>query len=233
MTNVKETKKLVGEEVVKYIKDGMKVGLGSGSTMYYMVKKLGERIKKEGLNIEGIPTSIQTADWAKEFGVPLTDFSNLQKLDLAIDGADEVDPDLQLIKGGGGALLREKIVAASAQDFYVIVDNSKIVKHLGAFSLPVEIVPFGWEVTTSKIKKLGCQPTLRKRNGNPYITDNGNFVLDCDFKMIEESEKLHKDLICLTGVVETGLFVNMAKKVLIGQGDEVKEIDQKNNNPRD
>jgi len=227
MSKVSEIKRIVGDEIVKYIKDGMKVGLGSGSTMYYAVKKLGERVKEEGLNIEGIPTSIKTAEWAKEFGVPLTDFSKVQELDLAIDGADEVDPNLQIIKGGGGALFREKVVAASAKEFYVIVDDSKIVYHLGAFALPVEVVPFGYEVTKSKIAELGVKPVLREKDGEVFITDNGNYILDCDFQKIEEPEKLCEQLISIVGVVETGLFTYMTDKVLIGKDGNVEVMDKR------
>ncbi|WP_138418092.1 ribose-5-phosphate isomerase RpiA [Aquibacillus sediminis] len=219
-----ELKQMVGVEAVHYIKDGMKVGIGSGSTMYYLVRALGERVK-QGLNIVGVPTSNQTAEWAKEFGVPLTTFSEVQELDLAIDGADEVDPNLQLIKGGGGALLREKVVAAAAKEFIVIVDESKMVSHLGAFSLPIEVVPFGWEVTATKIAKFGCEPIRRQSNNQPYVTDNGNYILDCPFEKILEPEKLHEDLLSIVGVVETGLFTNMTSKVLVAQEGEVKVVE--------
>lgn len=223
MGKTDESKKLVGEAVVKYIKDGMKVGIGSGSTMFYMIQKLGERVKKEGLNIVGIPTSRETAEWANESGVPLTDFSSVQQLDIAIDGADEVDPNLQLIKGGGGALVREKIVADAAKEFYVIVDDTKTVDHLGAFPLPVEVVPFGWEVTVAKVAEFGCDPALRSEDGVIVITDNGNYILDCLFNKILEPEKLHRNLKSLVGVVETGLFMNMTTKLLVGKDGEVIE----------
>lgn len=226
MSKADELKQLVGAEVVNYIKDGMKVGLGSGSTMYYMVKRLGERIKEEGLDIVGIPTSNRTADWAKEFGVTLTDFSQVQELDIAVDGADEVDPNLQLVKGGGGALYREKVVAAAAKEFYVIVDESKIVDHLGAFALPVEVVPFGHEVTATKIEKFGCTPVLRKVDGEVFVTDNGNYIYDCDFQKIDEPQKLHAELIELVGVVETGLFTDMTDKVIVGRDGKVEVIEK-------
>ncbi|MFB4475814.1 ribose 5-phosphate isomerase A, partial [Oceanobacillus caeni] len=164
--------------------------------------------------------------WAKEFGVPLTDFSKVQELDIAIDGADEVDSNLQLIKGGGGALFREKVVAAAAKEFYVIVDGSKIVNHLGAFKLPIEVVPFGWEVTASKIAKFGCEPVLREKDGEVFISDNGNYILDCNFQKITEPEKLHNELIGIVGVVETGLFVNMADKVLVGKDGKVEVVEK-------
>lgn len=217
------SKKLVGEEVVKYIEDGMRIGLGSGSTMFYMVQKLGERIREEGLNIIGIPTSNETAAWAKKFGIPLTDFSNVQQLDIAIDGADEVDRNLQLIKGGGGALVREKIVADAAKEFYVIVDDSKSVEDLGTFPLPVEVIPFGWEATATKVAKLGCDPILRKKDGEIFVTDNRNYIMDCNFNQILDPEKLHNDLKSIVGVVETGLFINMVTKLFVGRDGEVIE----------
>lgn len=217
------SKKLVGEEVVKYIEDGMRIGLGSGSTMFYMVQKLGGRIREEGLNIVGIPTSNETAAWAKKFGIPLTDFSNVQQLDIAIDGADEVDRNLQLIKGGGGALVREKIVADAAKEFYVIVDDSKSVEDLGTFPLPVEVIPFGWEATATKVAKLGCDPILRKKDGEIFVTDNRNYIMDCNFNQILDPEKLHNDLKSIVGVVETGLFINMVTKLFVGRDGEVIE----------
>lgn len=221
MGRADDIKKRVGEEVVNYIKDGMNIGIGSGTTMFYMVQKLGERIKKEGLSITGIPTSNQTAEWAETFGVPLTDFSKVQKLDMAIDGADEVDPNFQLIKGGGGALLREKIVADAAKEFYVIVDDSKMVDDLGAFPLPIETVPFGWETTAAKVAKFEGHPVLRKKDGETFVTDNGNYILDCHFDKITDPESLHSDLKSIVGVVETGLFVNMATTVLVGEDGKV------------
>lgn len=223
MSETDNAKKLVGEEAVKYIQDGMKVGLGSGSTVYWMIKKLGEYVE-QGLDVTGVPTSQTTAQWAKEFGVPLTDFSELKQLDVTIDGADEVDENLHLIKGGGGALLREKIVASAAKEFIIIVDDSKKVSHLGAFPLPVEVIPFGWEVTANNISTLGCVPNLRQKDGEVFVSDNGNYILDCPFDKIPEPEKLHKELISLVGVVETGLFVDMTNKVIVGEGDKVEAI---------
>ncbi|MFC4401759.1 ribose-5-phosphate isomerase RpiA [Gracilibacillus xinjiangensis] len=225
MRKAEQLKQIVAKEAVNYVKDGMKLGLGSGSTMYFFMKELGERVNN-GLKIVGIPTSNKTAEWARDFHVPLTDFSKTQELDLAIDGADEVDPNLQLIKGGGGALLREKVVAASAKEFLVIVDESKIVEHLGKFPLPVEIVPFGWEVTANKIAALGCEPERRIVNDNVYITDNGNYILDCKFDKITEPEKLNNELQSLVGVVDNGLFVNMTSKVLISNPEQVKVMDK-------
>ncbi|GAB3069135.1 ribose-5-phosphate isomerase RpiA [Virgibacillus ainsalahensis] len=223
MNEVDQLKKLVGETAVEDIENGMTIGLGSGSTVYWMVKKLGEQVK-QGLDITGVPTSTTTAKWAEEFGVPLTDFSKVQELDLTIDGADEVDENLHLIKGGGGALFREKIVAAAANKLIIIVDESKMVQQLGKFHLPVEVLPFGWEVTTGNIAKLGCEPQLRQKNGEIYITDNGNYILDCPFEKIPDPETLHKELKSIVGVVETGLFIEMTDKVIVGKGEKVEII---------
>ncbi|RDW16939.1 ribose 5-phosphate isomerase A [Oceanobacillus arenosus] len=218
-------KKAVGEEAAKYVKSGMKIGLGSGSTVYWMVKKLGELVQ-QGLDVEGIPSSNQTADWAREFGVPLTNFSKVDQLDLTIDGADEVDENLQLIKGGGGALFREKVIAMAAKELIIIVDKSKLVKHLGEFPLSVEVLPFGWEVTEKKIALLGCQPTLRKKDQEIFVSDNGNYILDCAFGEIMDPKKLHEQLKLIVGVVETGLFVDMANEVIVGNGNEIEVISQ-------
>lgn len=225
--NQDDLKKRVAYEAINYIKDGMVVGLGTGSTMYYAIQSLGERIK-EGLNIKGIPTSERTAEWARSNNIPLTDFSEVNHLDLVIDGADEVDENFQLIKGGGGALLREKIVANATDQFIVIIDESKYVQSLGKFKLPVEVVPFGWEVTAREIEALGCNATLRNDHNGIFLTDNDHYILDCDFKVINNPEKLNQDLISIVGVVETGLFINMARKVLISYSDSGKVIEMNN-----
>ncbi|WP_337017905.1 ribose-5-phosphate isomerase RpiA [Oceanobacillus massiliensis] len=225
MNTIDESKKLVGEAAVEYVTDGMKIGIGSGSTVYWMVKKLGERVQ-EGLQVVGVPTSNTTAQWAEQFGVPLTDFYTVQELDLAIDGADEVDEGLNLIKGGGGALLREKIVAASAKIFIIIADHSKMVSQLGRFPLAVEVTPFGWEVTAKKIAAHGCTPVLRKEKNEVFITDNDNYILDCNFEQIPDPKQLHSDLISHVGVVETGLFTDMATKVLVGHEGKVEIVEK-------
>ena len=204
---------MVGVRAAEYIRDGMVVGLGTGSTAYYTIKKLGELVRK-GLNIKGIPTSEQTAALAVEHGITLVDFKDVKQIDVAIDGADEFDADLNLIKGGGGALLREKIIANAASAFIVIADSSKGTDKLGAFSLPVEIVKFGAEMTSKKIAELGCEPKLRLSGNQPFITDNGNYILDCDFKQIESPKNLELHLNMIPGVVENGLFVNMAERLI-------------------
>lgn len=223
--NQDELKESVAIEAIQYIEDDMKVGLGTGSTMYYAIKHLGERVK-EGLNIVCVPTSEKTAEWAEKFEIPLSDFSEIRSLDIAIDGADEVDENLQLIKGGGGALLREKIVADAAKKFIVIVDESKVVKILGKFKLPIEVIPFGWKITAQSIESLGCKAILRKKEEEIFVTDNQNYILDCDFSEIHHPEQLNHALKSIVGVVETGLFINMTKKVLVSRSatNEINEI---------
>ncbi|MDB5085645.1 MAG: ribose 5-phosphate isomerase [Bacilli bacterium] len=210
-----EAKKLAGEKAVEYVEDGMLLGLGTGSTVYWSILKLGELVKK-GLNIRCVPTSINTEKLAVELGIPLVKLSDIDQLDLAIDGADEVDPNLQLIKGGGGALLREKMVASIARRFIVVVDDSKFVSELGKFPLPVEVVQFGWDITSKQIAELGGSSVLRTFNREPFITDNGNYILDCHFPTLDDPVRITSELNLIPGVVENGLFVNMADIVVIG-----------------
>lgn len=219
---IDRNKKKVGEEAVTYIKNGMTVGLGSGSTIDWMLKKLGESVK-EGLDIKGIPTSYKTEKLAREYGIPLTDFSNVLEIDLAIDGADEIDDDLNLLKGGGGSLVREKIVDSVAKELIIIADESKFVSGLGEFLLPVEVVQFGWELTAHHISQLNSVPNLRKKANNEiFITDNGNYILDCSFEQISHPSRLHEKLKLMVGVVETGLFVDMVDRVMVGCDKDVK-----------
>lgn len=220
-----ERKKAAGEKAAEFIQDGMTIGLGSGSTVYWLLKKLGELVE-QGLTIKGIPTSLGTEDWAKEFNIPLTDFSQVQCLDIAIDGADEIDLNFNLIKGGGGALLREKLVGANAKKLIIIADETKMVTTLGKFPLPVEVVPFGWEVTAKRIAQLGTIPHLRKKEEKVFVTNNGNYILDCQFQSIPNPLVLHNQLKLLLGVVETGLFIGMTDTVIIGGESEVKILNK-------
>ena len=224
LSKLEMNKKLVGEAAIEFIKDGMTVGLGSGSTVNWMLHELGERVR-QGLDIKGIPTSLKTERLATELGIPLTDFSKVKKIDLAIDGADEVDPHLNLLKGGGGSLVREKIIDIEAKEFIVIVDASKLVSELGAFSLPVEVIPFGWRQTSDRISNLGGKPKLRMTDSEVFVSDNGNYILDCDFGGIVNPKKLHEQLKLLVGVVETGLFVEMASKLIIARNNEVEILE--------
>ncbi|NDI33942.1 ribose-5-phosphate isomerase RpiA [Chengkuizengella sediminis] len=220
-------KKLAGEKAVEFVKEGMIIGLGTGSTAYWTVQKLGELVKN-GLNIKGIPTSKSTEKLALEMNIPLVSFSDVNHIDITIDGADEINPTLDLIKGGGGALLREKIVAFASKKLVVVADESKCVKKLGSFPLPVEITPFGYEVTKREIQKLKCHTKLRKINKNEaFITDNRNYILDCYFESIIDPLHLHTKLNLIPGVVENGLFVNMTDQVIIGYNDgKVKVLDK-------
>ncbi|MGH1296606.1 ribose 5-phosphate isomerase A [Bacillus pretiosus] len=217
-------KQLAGEYAANLVKDGMKVGLGTGSTVYWTIQKLGERVK-EGLSFQAVPTSKETEVLAKQLNISLISLNDVQSLDLTIDGADEIDANLQLIKGGGGALLREKIVATSSKELFIIADESKLVTHLGTFPLPVEIIPFSWKQTERKIQSLGCQTTLRLKNNETFITDNNNVIIDCIFPQnITNPANLHTQLKMITGVVETGLFVNMTNKAIIGTKNGIKEL---------
>lgn len=221
-----DAKRMAAAKAVEYLQDGMKVGLGTGSTAAWMLRLLGERVAS-GLQIRGVPTSKQTADLARSLGIPLISFAEVTELDLTIDGADEISPALDLIKGGGGALLRERLVAAASRRLIIIADESKRVPALGAFGLPVEVVPFAWEVTERRLARLGACPRLRLAMGAPFLTDNGNYIIDCDFGLIDEPGALHRELKLLPGVVETGLFVGMADLVILGgtQGVTISQRD--------
>lgn len=216
-------KQLAAEKAVEYVQDGMKVGLGTGSTAYWAIRKLGERVS-EGLQITAVATSQASEDQARELGIPLVAFSDVDSLDLTIDGADELDGALQLIKGGGGALLREKIVAMGSARMIVVADESKAVTTLGKFPLPVEIVPFAWEWTVAALAKLGCKTELRRSGEDLYKTDNGNYIADCRFEAIESAAELALALQRIPGVVEHGLFIGIADLAILGKSDGTIEI---------
>ena len=214
-----EAKRLAGEKAAEYVKDGMIVGLGTGSTAYYAIQKIGELVK-QGLKIKAIATSTSSEQLARELGINLVTFAEVDSIDLTIDGADEVDPHWNLIKGGGGALLREKIVAAASKQLIVIVDESKVVAQLGKFPLPVEVVPFGFEQTQRKLAELGCEPQMRMIDNQPYLTDNGNYIFDCHFNEIKDPEALHDRINQIVGVVDNGLFIGYTSKVIVGSSDQ-------------
>ncbi len=201
-------KKEVGEKAIDYIEDGMIVGLGTGSTVFFTITKLGELVQK-GLSIKGIPTSKQTEKLANKVGIPLISFDEVEQIDVAIDGADEVAPDLNLIKGGGGALLREKIIANAAKTFIVVADPNKNVPKLGSFPLPVEVLPFGFEMTKKKIQNLGLTAHLRQVQGKPFLTDNGNYILDFLIPDMTNLKELERKLNLIPGVIENGLFLGV------------------------
>ncbi len=221
-----EEKRLAGEAAVDSVESGMVIGLGTGSTAYYAIRKLGERVRG-GLSIRAIPTSEATRQLAQEEGIALTNFSEVTTLDLTIDGADEVDPHLNLIKGAGGALLREKIVAAASRQVITIADSTKVVPVLGNFPLPVEVTCFGWETVARRILDLGAQANLRQLNGNPFVTDNHQYILDCRFGRIEDPATLEEQLNRIPGVVISGLFVGLTTRALVGRVDTVETHERK------
>ena len=221
MTNLK---RLAGEYAVDFIKDGMKIGLGTGSTVYWTIQELGNLVS-EGLAIQAVPTSIETQKLAEQLSIPIISLNDVDYLDLTIDGADEINPDLQLIKGGGGALLREKIVAASSRKLIIIADESKLVTNLGIFPLPIEIVPFAWKQTAKRIQSFGCQTNLRIQNNKPFKTDNGNMILDCVFpNQITKPLETHLQIKMIPGVIETGLFINMVDTAIIATEKGIKVL---------
>lgn len=215
---MKNLKQIAGEKAAEFVRSGMTLGLGSGSTVYWAFRQIGAMVK-QGLNVRGVPTSEKTEELANEFGIPLMEIGAAGKLDLTIDGADEIDRDLNLIKGGGGALFREKLVAAASRKLIIVADESKLVDTLGAFPLPVEIVQFGWETTRDRIARAGLKTVLRMDGEKAFVTDNGNFILDCHCERIGDAAGLHSELKSILGVVETGLFMGMADMAVVaGEG---------------
>ena len=221
MVNLKEQ---VGIKAAEFVTDGMIVGLGTGSTAYYFVAELGRRIKEEGLQITAVTTSRVTYEQAEGLGIPLKAIDDVEVVDLTIDGADEVDPALNGIKGGGGALLMEKIVATNSKDCIWIVDESKQVETLGAFKLPVEVVQYGAENLFRHFEKKGYSPAYRERDGQRFVTDQGNFIIDLDLKVIPDAEALAEELDRTVGVVDHGLFLGMVSKVIVGKPEGPKII---------
>ena len=202
---------------MEYVKDGQLLGLGTGSTVRFFLDALGKRIHTEGLAVRGVPTSQATADYATKLGIPLLGNEVPWDIDLAVDGADQVDPQGHLIKGGGGALLREKIVARAAKQFIVIVDQAKHRPQLGLpFPLPVEIIPFGWRTTQYHLEQWGWQTQLRQKADNPFVTDNGNYILDLHIPSISNPLEIERQLHQIPGVVECGLFVGLTSLVITG-----------------
>lgn len=206
-------------EAVKHVKDGYFVGLGSGSTAKYAIEELGRMIRDEGLGMLGVPTSYDTMLLAVENGIPLTTLDEHPELDIAIDGADQIDPKLNLIKGGGAALTREKIVDSAAKQLIIIVDETKVTETLGKKRhVPIEVLPFATSRVLQQIRELNGKPILRKAIGKvgPLITDNGNFIIDADFGPIEDPKKLETQLKLIPGIIETGLFIEMADIAYVG-----------------
>jgi ribose 5-phosphate isomerase A len=217
-------KQAAARAALKFIEDGQVVGLGSGSTAAYFIEYLGERVKS-GLKVRGVPTSIWAHRLAEKCGIPLTTLNDVDAVDVDVDGADEFDPQLHLIKGGGGALLREKIVASASRKFIIVADSSKQVSVLGAFPLPVEVIPFAETLLAKRIAALGATVRLRKTaDGTSFKTDEGHHILDCQFGQILDPVSLASTLSSMPGIVEHGLFINMATLVLLGEGDQVVQV---------
>src|SRR5437660_3054393 len=223
MANDQE-KEAAARSSLRFVKDGQVVGLGTGSTAAYFIKLLGGEVKN-GLRVRGIPTSIRSRELAVNLGIPVITLDDCQEIDVTVDGADEVDPELRLIKGGGGALLREKIVASATKQLVIVADETKWVAVLGKFPLPVEVIPFAQALVTKRITGLGAKVTLRlEPGGKPFVTDENNHILDCHFGQIPDADALARQLSDMPGVVEHGLFIGMASTALFAKGSEVVEL---------
>jgi ribose 5-phosphate isomerase A len=223
MANDQE-KEAAARASLRFIKDGQVVGLGTGSTAAHFIQLLGEQVK-QGLRVRGIPTSVRSKELAESLGIPLTTLDECQEIAVTVDGADEVDPQLRLIKGGGGALLREKIVASATKQLVIVADASKQVKMLGKFPLPVEVIRFSQALVAKRIAALGANVQLRVDNsGKPFVTDENNHILDCRFGEIRDPEALARQLSDMPGVVEHGLFIGMASVALLARGSEIIEL---------
>jgi len=234
LSPIDKAKFVAAKRAAAFVEDGMRVGLGTGSTAAWLVRCLGEMVREDGLRIRGVPTSTRTAQLARDVGIEVISLDEARWLDLTIDGADEFDGDLNLIKGGGGALLQEKIVATASDQMIVIADAAKEVETLGAFPLPIEVIPFGWQTTRALVEEtlvsmdvLGRKVSLRMNGDSPYVTDEGNHILDLSLSRIGNPRQLTMVINQMPGVVENGLFVDICDKVVIGFGDgkvEVRDI---------
>lgn len=222
MSGVEELKEQAGIAACDFVKDGMKLGLGTGSTVRYTVLELGRRMNQEGLEIVGVPTSESTRELAESLDIPLIPLAEAGMLDLVIDGADEFDPDYNLIKGGGGALTREKIVAQSSNGMVVVADDSKQVETLGSFDLPIEVLPFEWKRTADRVAEFCSGPVVRRGGDKPFISDNGGYILDCSFgSTITNPSELESTLLDIAGVVEVGLFIGICDAVVMASNTGV------------
>ncbi|MFN3823010.1 MAG: ribose-5-phosphate isomerase RpiA [Pseudorhodobacter sp.] len=226
LSPIDKAKFVAARRAVDFIEDRMKVGLGTGSTAAWMVRCLAERVREEGLRVTGVPTSSRTAELARQLGIPITSLDEAKWLDLTIDGADEFDPGLNLIKGGGAALLQEKIVATASDQMIVIADAAKEVAQLGAFPLPIEVIPFGWQTTKALVEEMlvsldvmNRDVSLRMNGAAPLVTDEANYILDLHLKRIGNPRQLAMVLNQIPGVVENGLFIDICDIVVVGHGD--------------
>ncbi|MDA5093981.1 ribose-5-phosphate isomerase RpiA [Aliiroseovarius sp. KMU-50] len=236
LSPIDTAKFVAAKRAVEFVEDGMRVGLGTGSTAAWMVRCLGELVREAGLTVTGVPTSSRTADLARQQGIKVVSLDEAKWLDLTIDGTDEFDADLCLIKGGGGVHLLEKIVATASDRMVVIADPSKSVDQLGAFPLPIEVIPFGWQTSKSLVEELltsmdvlGQTTTLRMNGDRPFISDEGNYIIDLHLKRIGDPRRLSMVLNQIPGVVENGLFIDICDVVVVGHGDgrvEVSDINE-------
>ena len=223
-----DAKEVAARAALAYVQDGMKLGLGTGSTAAHFLRLLGERVRNERLQVVGVATSERSKAMALEGGIPLCDLADVDALDLGVDGADETDPDLNVINGGGGALAREKMVASACKQLIIICDASKIKAQLGAYPVPVAVLPFAWQTTQRRLETFGSEAILRTtENGAPYLTDDGLYILDMPFGRIPNAPELARAIKAMVGVVEVGLFIGLATKVIAGYEDgHVQEFDR-------
>jgi ribose 5-phosphate isomerase A len=225
MTTTNTEKAAAARKSLEYVKDGMIVGLGSGSTATFVIQFLGELVQ-QGLKIRGIPTSRASAELAQSLNIPLTTFDQVHSTDVTIDGADEIGAGLALIKGGGGALLHEKIVAASSKRLVIVADEQKLVERLGRFPLPVEVIPFAAAPVRAKLQNMGANPVLRaQKDGSPYITDEGNYIFDCHYGVIHDPPAVAHAIKSMTGVVEHGLFLGLASVAIVAGPDGARTVE--------
>ncbi|MEK6320424.1 MAG: ribose-5-phosphate isomerase RpiA [Acidobacteriota bacterium] len=222
MRDLDVPKQRASERALELVRAGQVIGLGTGSTAKFAIEGIG-RLVRAGLSIKGVPTSVSTERMARELGIPLLDLNEAGVIDVTLDGADEVDPDFNMIKGGGGALTREKLVALASVKRVILVDESKLVAKLGQSRLlPVEVLPFAWTLSARLLSDLGCVISLRQQDEKPFVTDNGNHILDCDFGPIEDAAALENRIKGLPGVIECGLFIGIADILVIGFDDRVE-----------
>jgi len=223
---IMDQKKVAGYKAAEYVKDGMVVGLGTGSTAKHMVDAVGEMVKN-GLKIQGVPTSKATEVQARELGIPLLNIDDVDHIDLAIDGVDEIDEDFNATKGGGAALFREKVVASLAKEVIWVMDESKLVDKLGAFPLPIEVLPYGYQIVFNKLKDYGFNPEMRMRGEELLLTDNGNYIIDLHTGAPVDVEDIRVKVNGIVGVLETGQFLKMCDRIIVGTADGARVIEAK------
>jgi ribose 5-phosphate isomerase A len=222
--NIESMKKRAAEFAIEFVKDGQIIGIGTGSTILYAIQALGGKVR-DGLSIIGVPTSKQSERIAKELNIPIRQLNDVDRVDIVIDGADEINPAFDMIKGGGGALTREKLVALAAKERVIVVDETKLVPFLGkSFRLPVEVLPYGWRYCQNCLQEIGCTVNLRTRDSEIFETDNGNYILDCGFDDLGDAEDLERRIKLIPGVIESGLFIGIADTLVIGYQGKIEVL---------